>query len=83
MNVVIVSEKAIFSHIFQISTNRKALQLYKSIVFQNFKSLSLPDVKWRPFPFVAIYVKNVFSLANTVKVIQYQNILSLNMHYIS
>ena len=57
---------------------RKALQVYKSIVHHGFKSLLLA-VKWRPFPFVAIHGKNIFSLANTVKVKKHEVILSIDI----
>ena len=61
---------------------RKRLQVYKSIVDHGFKSLLLLAVKWRPFPFVAIYVKNIFSLASTVKVKKHEVILSIDIRYI-
>ena len=70
MNVVIASEKNPLFTYFSNEYYRKALKFYKSIIFQSFKSLSLPVVTWRPFSFVVIYVKNVFSLANTVNIMK-------------
>ena len=46
---------------------KKVLKIYKSIVIENFKPVSLCSIKWRPFKVFAKLHKSPLLIANIVK----------------
>ena len=77
------SIKEFFSKCNQIRSFLRIWSLTEEILNGKLFLCSVPAVKWRPFPFVAMHIKNAFPLANTVKVMKYGVILSLDFRYVS